>query len=163
MRKILILITIITLVFLLFLTCVNSKEVVHKQRIKDYSDVKLAKYTLQEWEDLGVNVWKKYYSPERWKELEAKSSWIDYEHVWKGHLDFVLEMNQKKGLVIDKKNIEIWAKPLSEDILPIRRWFWLDDIKLRIFACEYTIVYNGKKLRTYRLDIPPTEGYVMEY
>ena len=50
MRNILILITLVLLVFFLFLILVNSKDVVHKQLIKDYSDEPLAKYTLEEWE-----------------------------------------------------------------------------------------------------------------
>jgi len=72
MRKIFIILTIITLVFILFLIYINSKERAHKQRIRDYSDVKVTKYTLQEWEDLGVDVWKKYYSPKRWKEIKSR-------------------------------------------------------------------------------------------
>ena len=159
MRKILIIIIIITLIVLLFLKLINLKEIPHKQRVKDYSDVKVTKYTLQEWEDLGLNVWKKYYSPKRWKEIKSKSSLINnYEDRWKRGVDFVLK---EKGLVKDKEKIEIWAKPLSEEIVPIHGWFW-SDRKIRMLFCEYTIVHDGKKLRTYPLNLPATEGSTVE-
>ena len=143
-------------VFIVFSMVGCKNELNRTQLIRDYSDQPTRKYSLEEWQDLGFDVWKEYYDSKRWETI-TKNSHIISEYITgtELRLKYLLEQAQREGISIDKTNIEILVRPLDERIVPVHNWFWFPR-RERVLMGAYEITYNSFSLGSTLVNLPAT-------